>query len=271
MVSMMTSQLYEIASLHACDKGLHGPSNKWSGNNYTDIYQAYFGHLRTEITALLEIGLGVKGENWKANISHGDNETGGASLKLWYDYFPNARIVGVDINPADFLRNDRTSTIQADQGNREQLQAIVDSHKLASFDIIIDDGSHRADHQQITLETLWPLLKPNGVYFIEDLNDYGFGGNTKGPHATPEVISTRDFFREFESTGAIPPRSAYRSISFLKEVATISFHAPAPFLRGRDIMYETLRFALGKAGRGLLRREFNPTSHRIVALRKSLK
>jgi SAM-dependent methyltransferase len=271
MTLQHASQLYELASRHACDKGLHGPSNKWSGNNYTDVYQAYFGHMRNDVSALLEIGLGVKGENWKANISHGDNATGGASLKLWYDYFPKAKIVGVDINPAEFLRNDRTQTFQADQGDRKQLQAIVDAYKPASFDVIIDDGSHRADHQQITLEALWPLLKPNGVFFIEDLNDYGFGGNTKGPHATPDVISTRDLFREYLNSGKVLPRNAFISTAFLADVSTIAFHAPAPFLRGRDIAYESLRFILGRAGRGLLRREFNPTSHRIVALRKAAK
>jgi SAM-dependent methyltransferase len=269
MLAQDTTQLYEIASRHACDKGLHGPSNKWSGNNYTDVYQAYFGHRRNEITAIMEIGLGVKGENWKANISHGENDTGGASLKLWYDYFPNAKIIGLDINPAGFLRNDRIDTHQTDQGDRGQLQAIVEKYKTGSFDIIIDDGSHRADHQQITLETLFPLLKPDGLFFIEDLNDYGFGGKARGAHATPDVISTRDLFREYARSGKILPRNAFNSTAFLDDVSTLSFHAPAPFMRGMDIAYESLRFVLGRGDRGLLRREFNPTSHRIVALRKS--
>jgi hypothetical protein len=38
------------------------------------------------------------------------------------------------------------------------------------FDFILDDGSHHMYDQQITLGYLFPLLKPKGVYFLEDLH-----------------------------------------------------------------------------------------------------
>ena len=37
------------------------------------------------------------------------------------------------------------------------------------FDVIIDDGLHTWSGQQRTLTNLWPLLRPGGYYFIEDV------------------------------------------------------------------------------------------------------
>ena len=38
------------------------------------------------------------------------------------------------------------------------------------FDIIIDDGSHKMNHQQISFDVLFPHLKSGGIYVIEDLH-----------------------------------------------------------------------------------------------------
>jgi hypothetical protein len=35
-------------------------------------------------------------------------------------------------------------------------------------DIVLDDGSHVAEHQKASFETLFPLLKEGGLYVIED-------------------------------------------------------------------------------------------------------
>jgi predicted O-methyltransferase YrrM len=37
------------------------------------------------------------------------------------------------------------------------------------FDLIIDDGSHILQHQQAAVEQLWPLLRPGGVFVVEDI------------------------------------------------------------------------------------------------------
>ena len=47
---------------------------------------------------------------------------------------------------------------------------IRDSYSGGEFDVIIDDGSHRPMHQQISLVSLYPHLKPGGQYIIEDLH-----------------------------------------------------------------------------------------------------
>lgn len=265
---MKFTQLGEIADRYFCDKGLRGPSARWSANNYVDVYQAYLHHRRDEPISLLEIGLGVTGPDWEAKIVHGGN-AGGASMKMWSEYLPNAAITGVDINPASHLDTDRIRTFRVDQGSRESLRSFLDQHPDPNFDVIIDDGSHRADHQQVSLEMLFPHLKPGGLYFIEDLNDFGYGGKTGGPHATPDTLSTRDFFKRYARTGEVAGPNAFDSTDFLGSVADIAFHSPRPAQRPRDLGVEMVRAALGRGRTGLLRLEWVPDSEKIVVLRKT--
>merc|ERR1712176_800060 len=37
------------------------------------------------------------------------------------------------------------------------------------FDIIIDDGDHNPDSQQETLASLWQMVRPGGIYVVEDV------------------------------------------------------------------------------------------------------
>ncbi len=260
--------LAEIADHYGCDKGLVGPSRKWSANNYVDVYEASFCRMRLEPLNLLEIGIGVSGERWDAKIAHGANRRGGASLKMWSEYFPNARIYALDINDASHLDSGRVRTFRVDQSSRTELAAFLAELPSVRFDIIIDDGSHRADHQQISIETLWPRLNPGRHYFVEDLNDRGFGERTNGRHAAPDTISTRELFRTYRETGRIRAPNAFEDPSFFAEIDDVSFFCPRPLVRLRDIAVESLRAVLGRNQRGMLRTEYNPTSHRIVALRK---
>ena len=54
-----------------------------------------------------------------------------------------------------------------------QIEIIVaDATKIPAadrMDVFIDDGSHVSQHIVDTFRLNWPLLKPGGLYFIEDL------------------------------------------------------------------------------------------------------
>ena len=117
---MPRESLTELANRHASDKGTKGPSQTWPVHNYTDVYEAYLHEFRDKEVSLLEIGLGVSGKQWHSAIVHGRN-TGGASLKMWYDYFPKARIYGLDVNPCPELDNDRIKTFVGHQGKTDDL------------------------------------------------------------------------------------------------------------------------------------------------------
>jgi hypothetical protein len=221
------SALTGLANLHGTDKGTIGPTSFWPGSNYTDVYEAYLHPLRSRPIDLLEIGLGVKGERWQTYIANGRNAAGGASVKMWSDYFPQARIYGIDVNPAGYLDDDRVTTAIVDQGDRDELEAFLASLGDVSFDLIVDDGSHRPDHQQISLSVLFPRLKPGGLYFIEDLMDNGKGDPDRGRFSAPEVLNTRAVLRPLASGGEFAaPNALLDGAELAAAIESVSFHVP---------------------------------------------
>jgi hypothetical protein len=116
---------------------------------------------------ILEIGMG----NYPSN---------GNSMRLWLEFFPNAKITVLDMYPINFNCNfefdrSRVTMHVADQSSEEELRRFTDGLEGGKFDFIIDDGSHQANHQILSLYTLFPsVLKDNGVYFIEDIHDSEF-------------------------------------------------------------------------------------------------
>jgi len=72
------------------------------------------------------------------------------------------------------------------------------------FDVIIDDGSHRPDHQQISLSFFFRKLKKGGLYFIEDLASNGFGDTASDRHSNTSVLNTRKVVRNFWKQGEFP-------------------------------------------------------------------
>lgn len=137
-----------LANKYNSDKG----TTYGSKHNFTEIYSMYFEPLKNKSLRILEIGV-----------------NDGSSLKIWYDYFPNAIIYGLDIDDKTQYNNDRISCGILDQSEKEHLKYFADNIDTV-FDIILDDGSHHISDQQITLGYLFPLLNEGGVYVLEDLH-----------------------------------------------------------------------------------------------------
>jgi hypothetical protein len=233
-LSMDQLSLTEIANLAGTDKGTIGPSAGWHANNYADIYEAYLESLRDRPINLLEVGLGVPGANWDARIAHGRNKGGGASLRMWYGYFPQARIFGADINSAAHLDNDRIQTYVVDQGDPDSINGFLDAVGDVRFDVIVDDGSHRPDHQQITLGCLFPRLKPGGLYIIEDLFKNGKGDRRTNRIASDDVLNTRRVLKHFHRYRVFEePHAISGPDEVAADIHRIGFHAPRPW-RGAD-------------------------------------
>jgi hypothetical protein len=56
-----------------------------------------------------------------------------------------------------------------DQADRDDVRRLVDaSFGSSSLDLVIDDASHLGPQTQASFETLFPRLRPGGVYVIED-------------------------------------------------------------------------------------------------------
>lgn len=122
-------------------------------NNYLEIYDEIFGPLVDKEITLLEIGV------YK-----------GGSLLLWHDYFPKAKIIGIDIKtPFNVIFPERVYFYQGSQTDKDFLTNVVREIAHEGVDIIIDDASHIGE---LTKITFWHLfdnhLKPGGLYVIED-------------------------------------------------------------------------------------------------------
>jgi len=166
------SKLNYLCDKYGSDKGeidsLNNPY-EWESHTYTDIYDLMFRFQRKQIKLLLECGLGTNNPNLISSM--GVNGKPGASLRVWRDYFPNALILGVDIDKDILFQEKRIKTYYCDQTNKKSIRKFcnVSNLKLKSIDIIIDDGLHEFFAGISFFESMFKYLSTDGFYIIEDV------------------------------------------------------------------------------------------------------
>jgi hypothetical protein len=173
-------------------------------HHFTEVYEHFFFPLKNTATRILEIGI-----------------AGGGSLEMWRDYFPRATIYGIDIEPKSEMDSDRVKTFVADQADRSRLKSFIDAFG-GYYDIIVDDGGHAMDQQQISLGFFFKYLKPGGYYVIEDVHSSlpqfwsGFGVEPGGGNSTLTMIVRFISSGRLESRYLSPGEERYlsRSIEF---------------------------------------------------------
>jgi hypothetical protein len=127
------------------------------GHDYLTKYEPILSPFRDQAFNIIEIG-----------CLHG------ASLNMWGTYFPNAKIIAIDIyNKLKNITINNLEFILADASDPSILHEIC--KKFPPL-IVIDDASHRWSHQQIAFETAFWHLLPGGVYICEDIQ------TSFGPH-----------------------------------------------------------------------------------------
>lgn len=157
---------------------LYGTDKRPRYHDYAAIYEPLLGPLREAPINLLEIGISA-----------------GKSLDVWIDYFPNARIFAIDREPKA-RRGERVRTAVADQADRVALSRALLEFNFPAWDVVIDDGGHRMDEQQVSLGVLFPWIAPRGLYVIEDVHTSfpqfypGYGVLPDGSNATYQVLDT---------------------------------------------------------------------------------
>ncbi|WP_199814622.1 class I SAM-dependent methyltransferase [Streptomyces sp. NRRL WC-3549] len=139
-----------------CKLAQHFRTDKWGAHRYAQHYQRHLQHLKNDPINLLEIGVG----------GYSRAGQGGASLRMWKHFFPNAQIYGMDIQDKSFVDEDRIRTFIGDQSDVGSLVGVAS--EIGTLDVVIDDGSHRSPHVLTTFETLFPLLRDGGIYAVED-------------------------------------------------------------------------------------------------------
>jgi hypothetical protein len=129
-------------------------AHKW--HHYLEIYERHFEPLKHRRQPLRILELGV---------------SRGGSLEIWRKYFgPDARIAGIDIDPACAQRVDPENIVMiGDQSDPTVLGSAIE-RLGGGVDIVIDDGSHLGRHQIASFEYLYPKISERGLYVCEDLH-----------------------------------------------------------------------------------------------------
>lgn len=188
----MIDPLTELGAEYGTDK-VH---DHW----YTPQYHRRFKDLQDEPIVLLEIGIG----------GYDDPNLGGASLRMWRDYFTKGDIVGLDLHEK-LIDEDRITVEQGDQSDPRVLHHLGKTY--GPFDIIIDDGSHKVDDVLQSWVILWDYLKDGGWYVIEDIGTGywpAFGGSSVRTGETTigflQGLIDRINYAEFDIPGYTPNR-----------------------------------------------------------------
>jgi SAM-dependent methyltransferase len=157
--------LDEIGIAHQTDKASQFSRTYAKPHDYLRHLERFFEPMRDMPIKLLEIGVG-----------------GGESVLTWLEYFPNAKVFGVDLvsktnpwNTPGASDNDRYEFFCGSQSDYYFWQTFTATFG-GGFNIIIDDGSHYASDMKAAFTSLWHHLKSGGIYVVEDLN---FDGKSK--------------------------------------------------------------------------------------------
>jgi hypothetical protein len=151
------------------DLGLKHRTDKNSEHhNYLDTYETYLSRFKDKDIVLVDA---VGGYEF--------SDRGGESLRMWSEFFPKAKIIGIDLYEKKLSLPSNVMTIQCSQDNSSILKMVFLDEGCP--DIFIDDFSHVNDLSIKTFEICFPFLKSGGVYIVEDIESFayphhGFGG-----------------------------------------------------------------------------------------------
>jgi hypothetical protein len=120
----------------------------------------------------------------------------GVSLAMWSDLFPDARVVGLDL---DFVRFDaHLPTLQGRGGFPGRMPVLLEfdaygtvAPHVGPVDLFVDDGPHTERAIRNVLSLFGPQMAVGGVYVVEDFH----GGDTLLADAFPNarIVSSGRF------------------------------------------------------------------------------
>lgn len=125
-------------------------TDKIGWHTYDPVYERLFRERKYTIESVLELGI-----------------FRGGSLRAFRDYFPDANIYGMDIDPHTMIHGE--SRIETMVGSVRDPEALATAGKWGPFDLIVDDASHVTIDQYYALKRLWQHIRIGGYYIIEDL------------------------------------------------------------------------------------------------------
>lgn len=133
-------------------------TDKNNTHSYLEVYESLFMNKKYSATNILEIGI-----------------QDGGSIKLWYDYFSNAKIYGLDImnynNIWEELKNKERIILSCHNAYNQEFFNIKFSSMQKEFDIVLDDGPHTLASIIFFIKNYSKLLKNDGILIVEDVQN----------------------------------------------------------------------------------------------------
>lgn len=133
----------------------HGADKASNAHDYLRRYEPFLFPLRESCKRVLEIGIG-----------------GSASLRTWRDYFLTATIYGLDHN-AEYVKaalgQERIVPIFGEATDPETWRKLA-TELPGLLDLVVDDGGHFSSQIIPAFTHAYPLLRPGGIYIVEDLH-----------------------------------------------------------------------------------------------------
>jgi len=185
-----------------------------------DKWEQYLGIYARELAPLLAL-------NQPVRLLEIGVQNGG-SLELWAKYMPEgSEIIGVDIDPRvgalTFEGNVRAFVADATDA-AAMLAAIGDK----TFDVIIDDGSHRSPDVIATFSALYNRLAYGGRFIVEDMHASYWaaldGGFRDASSAVEFFKGLVDGLNADHFEGEIPAAAGQELRRYNRSLARISFY-----------------------------------------------
>ena len=152
---MEHTPLCELCIKYGTDKG---PAP--AGWGYSSFYFNEFNARRLVVKRVFELGI--------CGYRDIPNNVVGASLWVWHDFFPNAQIIGVDIDAKYMVNTGRITSFIADETKPETMLGPLAAGG-GKYDLIVDDAIHDPAEQLTAARTMLPFLAENGIYAMEDV------------------------------------------------------------------------------------------------------
>jgi len=147
-----------------CDIVDNTLTDKNTTHSYLHLYEKLLNGKIKTAKNVLEIGLG----NFK--------EKNGGSVKMWVEYFKQAKIFCLDIIPInrvidDLIHNERIVLhMETDAYNENTFNELFKNKIL--FDFVLDDGPHTLDSMLQCIKLYSQVLTNDGILIIEDVQDW---------------------------------------------------------------------------------------------------
>ena len=132
-------------------------TDKQTAHSYLPVYEELLQKKKLSAQSVLEIGIYY-----------------GGSIKLWKDYFTNAKVYAVEIfdlrHVWDVLQHDDRIVLytSTDAYDPQFVKTKLVDQGLR-FDMVLDDGPHSLESMKACIQLYLPLLTDDGILIIEDI------------------------------------------------------------------------------------------------------